>query len=298
MKLEKAYSLQVKDMVTAEKADQLYQFGKIDSKYAFKCPDENCDAKITCANLDKATELRKRDPYFTFVSDHVDGCPIEQDIIKHKRSINHVDDLYSDEDEYHDNAVRLNLQPPSNQRPDDLLEGNGKKGNAKLADAGTESKRGKRKIQRSKNLSSMIDAYLSGENFTVQLPQIGLIDLKDLFIEIDGQDTGDFPDEMRIYYGKAWINKDDEDRWFTVRFDNKLICKELPESKRPSFLIGRKKIDAYNYGKFQWTHLEKIADNKPKQIFLLSDTAPHPSDKGPYINLWLERMEYLDYRSL
>jgi len=67
LKLEKAYSKDIKLCITAYKADMLYRKGKIKSKYNFKCPDENCNAPVTCANLDRPKEKRKRDPYYKVV---------------------------------------------------------------------------------------------------------------------------------------------------------------------------------------------------------------------------------------
>jgi len=295
MKLEKAYSLQVERKITAQEADQLFQSGKIDSKFLFECPDKICNAQVTCANLDKAIIKRKRDPYYTTVSDHITDCAIQQDIQKGKRRGSLIDDnFYSEEDKYFDKAIRLNLQPPSSRRP----EGNSEKITEDNEDAivrgGQVAEEGKRKVQKTKTLSSMIDAYIKDEKFDVQLPSIGLIELSELFVEIDGQNINDFPDELRVYYGKAWINQ--KESGFVVNFKNMLKCETMAEAKRPSFFIGFDKVEVSNFRKFQRATLVKLANTQPKVVYILSETGPYPSSKGPFINFWLSGLEHMDYR--
>ena len=61
--------------------------------------------------------------------------------------------------------------------------------------------------QQTKTMSSLVAAYFKGDDFEVQLPTMGVISLRELFIEINVQQIADFEDYMRIYYGKAWVNK-------------------------------------------------------------------------------------------
>ena len=64
-----------------QKADKQYQLGVIRSKYEFSCPGFKCKAPAICANLDKAAELRKRDPYYKVDHDqHTPGCAILRDL--------------------------------------------------------------------------------------------------------------------------------------------------------------------------------------------------------------------------
>ncbi len=290
MSLEQAFSLEMKIDVTATKADELYGRGQIQSKFAFKCPEPNCNAQVTCANLDKPKSKRKRDPYFVFVSEHNIDCPLKG-VNSYGRSPKYGDKT-SDE-VYVANSIKLNLVAPAskgigiNSNSDEESDTNNLK--EKPNNSGT----GKRKQQKSKTLSSMVDAFLASDNFAVETPD-GLIELKDLFIEIDNQSIDDFSDEFRIYYGKAWINKND--KGYSVRFCNHLRYKNLDTS--PSFFISNDLIDQDIYKKFSHEKLEKIANSKPKQIFLASQLGPYKSYKGEFINFKLEGLEYLDYRVL
>lgn len=290
MKLEKAFSEDIELNITAQEADRQFAEGNIKSKFGFQCPDENCDAPVTCANLDRPKDKRKRDPYYKVVGNHSSGCALEKDIEAQRRSSRTPIGIYSNNDEYIDNAIRLNLQPPSTKRPEPI-------GSAQVADEtvgrvqpGNNKKTGKRKIQHSKTLSSLIDSFLANESHIVQLPETGLLDINDLFVKINGQDLSNIEDEYRIYYGKAWLNK--KESGFSIVFDNKLTLGDV--TKRPSTYIPINKLEESGFKRFNINTLTKIADSKPKMVFLLSETGPRLNDG--YINIWCEGPEYLDYR--
>jgi hypothetical protein len=290
MKLEKAFAEDIKLNITAQEADKQFAEGVIKSKFNFQCPDENCDAPVTCANLDRPKVKRKRDPYYKVVGEHSFKCDIAKDIAPQKKSSRVTTDIYSDSDEYVDHAIRLNLQPPSTKRPEPTGNTQGADDAEARARSGNNQGSGKRKIQRSKTLSSLIDAFLAKELHTVQLPEIGVIDIKDLFVEINGQDLSELEDEFRIYYGKAWFNK--KEGGYSIVFDNTLTANEI--TKRPSTYMPIDKLDASGFKRFNLSTLEKVADGKPKLVFLLSETGPRV--KHEYINIWCEGPEYLDYR--
>lgn len=290
MKLLSAYSLDLREIITADQADRGYGEGKIKSKFSFECPDENCHAQVTCANLDRPKRLRKRDPYYRFVEEHDDQCLIGKETGSIKRRSGGYDDIYSSSDEYFSHAVRLNLQSPSVKRPDTISQNNEKVSTEKRGKPSGNEVDGKRKIQRSKTLSAMIDAFLANESLSVQLPDVGLLDIKDLFVEVNTQELSSFPDEYRIYYGKAWINE--VEKGYQIRFANSLKIEGL--ETRPSFFIANTLVENSSLGKFKATTLGKLANKLPKQVFILSETGPHL--KEPYINFRLEGLEYMDYR--
>jgi hypothetical protein len=288
MSLEQAFSLEVKLDITATKADELYSTGLIKSKFAFKCPEPSCNAQITCANLDKPKVKRKRDPYFVFVSDHNNDCPLKASKA-YGRSSRYGDET-SDE-VYVANSIRLNLVAPSSKSLDEDTDSEAENNANHLKAKPNNYGSGKRKQQYTKRLSSMVDAFLANENFTVNTPD-GFIELKDLFVKIDNQSIDDFPDEFRVYYGKAWINKNE--KGYSVRFDNKLQHEDLVVA--PSFFIPNDFIDETTYQKFSLKKLDQLANKKPKSVFLVSSIGPYKNYKAPYINFRLEGFEYLDYR--
>ena len=94
-------------------------------------------------------------------------------------------------------------------------------------------------------MSSLVAAYHKGDDFEVQLLTTGVIPLRKLFIEIKGQQIADFEGDMRIYYGKAWVNKQLNGNGFSVRFVNALRHKHLKAC--PTFFINDKAINRNSY---------------------------------------------------
>ena len=292
MKLEKAYAIELKRAISPVEADIKYINGEITSKFNFKCPDDNCNAAVTCANLERPKIKRKVDPYYKVVEDHSSQCLIGKDISGIKRDKTKYTDIYSEEDEYISNAVRFNLRPHSEKRPKDDIKPTDdeivlkNKPNLK----NTNSTETKRRKQSTKVLSSMVDSFLNNESINVQVPGIGTMSITELFIEINGQNISDFVDEFRVYYGKAWINK--VSTGYRVAFINTLSHNENETS--PSFFIPTNLLSATTYRLFQENKLDELTDKKPKHIFIVSETGPHAKDK--YINFRLEALEYLEYR--
>jgi len=290
MKLEKALAEELGKRITAQEADMQYEDGKITSKFKFQCPDDNCNAQVTCANLNRPKHKRKRDPYYKVVGDHSAECQIAKDIEYQRKSLRFTADIYSDSDEYIDNAIRLNLLPPSTKRPEPAGKNDGEVGGKVRAKPDNFPELGTRKTQPSKTLSSLIDAFLANESHTVQLPGTDRLNIKELFIEINGQDLSDFEDEFRIYYGKGWINK--RKGGYSFVFANKLKFGEL--ENKPSTYLSDNKIEESSFRRFKKSTLDKLLDSGPQKIFLLSETAPYINKN--FINIWCEGPEYLDYR--
>ncbi|WP_114717658.1 hypothetical protein [Vibrio cholerae] len=289
MKLEKAYSLDLKKDISASDADGRYK-RVISSKFAFKCPGKSCEAQVTCANLDKPKYKRKREPYYKIVGDHCESCEIQKDIEPSKRRRAIEDDIYSDADEYIDNAVRLDVSPPSVKRPDVQEPADPSQSDDIKTRRPATPEDGKRKIQPSRRLSSLVSAFLNNEPMTIQVPGEGIMSIQDFFVAVDGQDIQVFEDYFRVYYGKAWINKND--KGYSIRFNNQLKFGSL--EVRPSFFIPAKMVDESSYRKFQSATLDKLANKYLKDIYILCETGP--TQKGEYINFWLDGLEYLEYQ--
>ena len=127
------------------------------------------------------------------------------------------------------------------------------------------------------------------------MPKIGLIDLKDLFIEVDNQDIDELPDEFRIYYGTAWFNKIPKQENYNVRFSNNLLCEGV--HAQPSAFIPKLFIEQSSYTRFNELNFVKLVSKIPKKVFILTESGPFLKG-GKYINIWLEGLEYIEYRNL
>lgn len=293
MKLEKAFSKDLQKLITADVADFHFSKKDITSKFAFTCPDQHCDAQVTCANLDRPKAMRKRDPYYKIVGDHSEDCVVQQDIRTTLSQPVDKGDIYSAEDKPIAGTVRMNLRPLSSIRPNKDPDPNANINNEPQTRTGRDNgEKGERVIQRSKVLSSLIDMFLNNEDIVVQLPGNTTLHISELFIEIKGQDTSEFEDDYRIYYGKGWINKSKNDNGYVIRFANTLKCNEI--EARPSFFIPVEALENANHGKFKSATFEKLTNNYLKNIYILSETGPYT--KNEYINFWLDAPQYMDYR--
>lgn len=294
MKLEKAYSLDMEIVITAAEADHLFQQRAIRSKFSFKCPAPDCDAQVTCANLERPKAKRKLNPYYKVVSEHSDSCCINKDSQNKKGTQTLKNDGYSATDKYIENVFRINLRPLNNTKPtDDKIDNDGVQEKNVHSCGRITDESIQRKRQHEKTISSLVSAYLNGENFDVQLPETGVIPLQELFIEIDGQQITEFDDDMRIYYGKAWINRSPNNNGFSIRFANNLQYENLVV--RPTFFINNKLIEQCSYKKFHESTLNILATNKPVNVYIMSAIGPYLHKSGKHINFDLEGFEYFDY---
>lgn len=295
MKLEKAYSIDLEIDITAQDADHHFEKGAIASKYDFECSDKKCSAQIICANLNRPKALRKREPYFKAVEEHSSDCEIGKAIRDRLLPLGEGDSPYGT-DAPIQGLVRLNLSTPSITRPKSSEGGSSGGGITGDGPGGGRGQRvdGERIVTPTKTVSSLVSAFLNGEDFDIELPCRDSIPLSKLFINIDGQDIGDFEDDYRIYFGKAFFNKRVDGKGFFVRFDKLLKSGDLV--KRPTFFISNEALEKCELNKFELAKLERLADRKPKNVFVLSDVAPAPNPTGEYINFSLEDLHYMDYR--
>ena len=220
MKLEKAYSYELKKDITPVEADIQFQRGTICSKFNFRCPDKTCKAQVTCANLDRPKRLRKRNPYYKVVGEHSNDCLIAKNIEKQPdRRKNY--DIYGQEDEPIENAFRINLQPPITKKNESSdIDSSTRKTPSNSELNGNQTSHSKRQPQPEKTLSSLVDSFLNNETISIQLPTIGSISIQKLFLEINKQDIATLPDEWRIYHGQAWINK--KDNGYSIVFKKRI----------------------------------------------------------------------------
>lgn len=76
-KIEMAYCIPLKKIMDASEANELWLEGVLNSqdKRNFECIDENCHARIVCANMDKTIKGRKVNPYFRLFSKNEKHSP-------------------------------------------------------------------------------------------------------------------------------------------------------------------------------------------------------------------------------
>lgn len=297
MKLEEAFSIELSKLVSADDADRAFN-KTITSKHMFKCPDPKCDAQVTCANLDKPKSFRKRDPYFIFVSEHIEVCPIGANIVhelrnskkgmKDPEALSYIIDEVIELDLSSGSRKVLKNDNEQNEKSDSTSS---KRKQQQSLDEGTDHKRHSRK-----RLSGLVEAFLAKEERFVETVD-GRIHIKELFVPISiRQDISLLPDEPKIYYGTAWINKIKD--FFQVKFQSNISSGEL--KCKPTFFIPASLIDdESNLVRTSRINLDKLSSSKPAtplDMFIFSIAPPVKSNKGDYINFFLSDMAHIYFR--
>ncbi|PHM71797.1 hypothetical protein [Xenorhabdus sp. KJ12.1] len=296
MKLVQARSLELNKDISAEEADKFFIQGLVTSKHLFECPEPNCHAQVTCANLDRPKRLRKRDPYFKFVSEHAPECKLGEQIDDEYRQIKRTKDDPEVLPFIRDDIVELDLSIPNKHTTHDVPaneDDDSVTKRSKLSVSDDESENSQRRHSR-KRLSGLVTAFIDKENFFLETAE-GRLHLKDFFIRVnDYKDIREYPDEPRIYYGKAWLNRKDD--YYLVRFANEMHSGNV--KCKPTFFIPARLVDHSDYQRTSREMLDKIAmstPSKPLYLFIFSELPPVKNNIGNYINFKLDDLTYLYY---
>ncbi|MBQ0213079.1 hypothetical protein KAH51_06330 [Proteus vulgaris] len=296
MKIELAKSLELNRDITAEDADKLFSENRITSKHLFECTEPDCHAQVTCANLDKPSRLRKRVPYFKFVSEHSDACKIG---ISEESEFRKIKKAHEDPEALPfilDDTIELDLSSPYKNKIHDvpvLEEDNSIKKRLKRKDVDEENINKTRHTR--KRLSGLVNAFINKENFFLNTAE-GRIHLRDFFIHVnDKKDLSEYIDEPRVYFGKAWIKR--IDNYYLVRFNNEMRAGNL--KCKPTFFITERLVDSSEYKRTSRQELDKIAFSKPVQplyLFIFSELPPVKMNSSDFINFKLDDLTYLYYK--
>lgn len=192
-----------------------------------------------------------------------------------------------------DDAVDMDLSSPNKRNSSELVdrneESNTKRvGNSSISD---DEETIKRRHSR-KRLSGLVNAFLEDESFFINTTD-GKIHIKDFFIKVDDKkDLNEYLDEPRVFYGKAWLNRNNN--YYLVRFDSEMRVGKL--KCKPTFFIPARLIDTSAYERTSRGKLDKLASqSKPLNLFIFSELPPVKSNRGDYINFVLDDLTYLYY---
>ncbi|UXN03652.1 hypothetical protein [Bartonella sp. HY406] len=306
MTLIHAFSLDLKENISIISAKKKFAEGFITSKQNFQCPDPNCDARVTCANLGRPVKGIKVSPHFRVIGMHSNECKIAKDFTK-KENLNAKKHNVGTISQYESDSYSLNLDInlKANNDPKKENEGDGfSNGFSKIK---------KNKInniivkKRNLRLSVVVDKYLGNCNDEISMPDGTIISTDDLFIKIDGQDITRLPKSLRIYHGLAWVNNVKNNN-FSIRFNN---CLRVDDREiRPSFLINSRIIE--NLDKKSSLYEDLLTNSgglegknkvKPITVYIVS-TPPsvlnNENKKGKqttiFLNFQLKGLQYLEYR--
>lgn len=297
MKIELAKSLELNKSISAEEADKLFSDRIITSKHLFECSELDCHAQVTCANLDKPFRLRKRVPYFKFVSEHSNTCKVGINEEDEFRRIKKVTEDPEALPFILNDTVELDLSSPYKTKFHDIPSSEEENSiNKRLKTKNIDEENINKTRHSRKRLSGLVNAFIDKENFFLNTAE-GRIHLRDFFINInDEKDLSEYVEEPRVYFGKAWIKR--IDNYYLVRFDKEMRSVDL--KCKPTFFIPERLVDKSEYKRTSRQELDKIALStppKPLYLFIFSELPPVKMNSGDFINFKLDDLTYLYYKT-
>lgn len=278
-KIDAAYSLEINGIIDAMEANELWLEGILEDKRSFKCIDENCDAKITCKNMDTFADKRKINPHFIMSNrenKHSSICKVYQEFEERRSKKGEIKGERTDQ--YIGKKVCFHMERPENHR---IIEHNtiiSEKN--KVADIEEEKEKIRENAKRHNSnyywLNSLIwyyiDAYKKGTTGqdTVEIDFGGnkkyTYTLNRLFKRI--RNENEITDRDRnhyVYYGKGKISLR-TDGGYDLKFDEKF----LGSKRQVKCIIKKTALDTCEYGKLNKINILKSAIEEERFIYVLS----------------------------
>ena len=272
MELDKALSTDLNKIITPNEAAIQFLQGNIKSKINFECPDENCHAQVTCANIDKPIKQRLIDPYYKTYGEHSDQCLIAKEQIKKSLGIPEKNNTNSTEHRPVTGTYKLSFREPSIQKEEHSSTKIGKQSRTpSRKKVNPQSGSSPSENLQSKTITTLVDCFLNNESINIVVPTLENIHIQDLFIEIKGQEFHTLQDKCCIYYGEAWINP--VKGGYSVNFKNRLTYKGKPRGT--SFFISDYLLEKSGSRKLNKKIMSEISDEDLKLVFIFSNKKPY-----------------------
>ncbi|MBN1078071.1 hypothetical protein [Clostridium botulinum] len=296
-KFEEAYSIECGKVINAEKAYELYWDGIINNKRAFECTDPNCEAQITCVNIDKKRAEMKQTPHFKCYGEHSEECEVIKEFKeiednrkrgKRKRTIGYIDnkiDIFSFDRPKRDSmTVKVSGETDKDS----------KRENKERIKKEYENKGSRNTTYYSiKPLISKFEKYNTEGSMTKHYINIkkARISYNTMFVDIENKDFLGIDKYYRIYYGvgKIYRTKKNEKSFVVFLSDG-----FKDESTKTVIYINDKTIDKH-YRKNKWREeLDYLVQERNRKIIFYVYCKPEKHDK--FITLPLFNMDCIDYR--
>lgn len=298
-KIEEAYSIEYDDIIDSEKAYELFWDGIISDGRAFQCTDLNCEAQITCANIDKKRAQMKKRPYFVCYGEHSTNCKVMNEFEERERHKGKIG--YNKNIGYLDNEVDiLDFNRPKIDsiisKTEKELDKNDIRRRKKKIYEDNKSKININRYSKYYSIKPLISKYLSYEsngsltNHFINVKGYN-ISYKKMFLNIEKLFLKDTSKYFRIYYGVGKIVKSNKDNGdFIVFFKNGF----KDEKVTTSIYINNNTINK-NYRKVKWREtLDDLCKINDKEIMFYINSKPNINRN--IINLPLLNMDFFDYR--
>lgn len=307
MKIEEAYSTDYLDLVDAEKAYDLFWSGVIKDKRNFECPDPNCDAQITCANLDKARDKMKNILHFKTYGVHSPECDVVSDKSKINLPQNNSDPSLPRKS-YVDSETDIFLLKRPKQHSNIV--------NTRSGISAIEHKDIKAKIKQNylsnskrdpeystiKPLVSKFEDYFLENTLSKHYIKISdyKVSYRNMFVEVNNQEINTLSKYPRIYYGEASIIKARTND-YRIRFISQI--NHDGKSYNPEVYIHGSVLNRHYMRRYWKNLLDEILSLRGKaRFFVYCKPAFNENTKNDitttYLNFKINSLDYLEFRHL
>lgn len=291
--IDLAYSLELGEVVDAMEANELWIEGILTNKWAFECADENCNAKITCKNMDTYADERKVKPHFIMSSRenmHSSCCKVYNEYTERQNSRGTKADQNITQNT--SKTVCFHIERPINHRIINNIAFNNKK-NDNIDNKETKKVSSASRQKRHSNyywLTSLIwyyiDSYKKGktDRDIVKIDfgnnKIYPYTLNRLFkrIKLESEIT-DKDKNYYIYYGRGKIFSR-KDGGYDLVFSEKFYNSKM----RVKCVINKVMIDTCQYGKSNKINILEIGKGKETFIYILASKKYDIKSKTVFLN--------------
>ncbi|QAU22901.1 hypothetical protein EO087_01945 [Dyella sp. M7H15-1] len=307
MRLEEAFSMQFGEIISAERAYELFWAGIIDDKRAFRCPGDGCAAQVTCANLDASEQDLKVQPHYRPYGDHIEDCRFD---IKapstssgSTREGNPTSSLNpAIPDVFHTARPKDHFVVRTTERTLSRTSSSGAAGSRTEASSGVSGSRRRHHYAVSNLVSRWLHLRDEGRLYdeSVQLVQQTLA-YGQLFKGIFNQDASRYAGVQLVYWGKARARR--LEFGYRMAFSSKMLVEGAAYS--PSLLLRDDIIESCPYKKRITTRLEKAVKEDSGYCILFvygaPEVVPNPkyaaapeSQQQYFINFNIESLDMMD----
>lgn len=293
-RIELAYSLEINDLVDAMEANELWLEGILSDKRAFECIYEDCEAKITCKNMDTFADDRKVIPHFIMANRenmHSASCEVYKEYVeresirgksKNERETNNIG-----------RNVCFHMERPENHRIiTRIVSGEGSKNEQ---DIKREIKRAsERRKNRNSNyywLNSLIGYYIASYKEGTTHQDTVDIDfgknnkyrylLSRLFKRIKKEvEVTNIDKNHYVYFGKGKVFSREDGGYDLVFYE-----KFLDSEKKVKCVISKNLIENCQYGRINKINILETAKGKERFIYVLSSKNISKTYGKVYLNV-------------
>ncbi|WP_025820429.1 hypothetical protein [Shewanella marina] len=284
--LTHAYSVEFEQIIDAELAYDLYWTGIIRNKSSFQCPCTECQAKVTCINLDQIKQNMRQTPHFRSY------CHSSQCTIQHQ-----TDKLLNEQTI---TTASFHLQRPSQQlQPKQSCSA---PNNSLLLNSSPKHTSIEKQASHPHYYSvrSLVTNFIKFrqqqtlENHKIKI-ETHEICYQDLFKGIYKQPLDKLPEQNCIYWGLAYVDYNPQKQFYRITFIQTLTHNE--QMIRPSLFISEREIERYPVKKLLLSRLTNITEQKDKRAFIFVYGKP-TLHEDRFINFKVSNLDHLEIRTL